>query len=212
MISVSIVTCWYGHPELAADYIEAVEDELDEDDEVIVMDNGDTPPLPIHFRLIVPGENLGFAAGSNAGLRRARADAVLFLNNDIALGRRGWLDEIKNAVESGVLVGPLRDGLHAHVDGQPMPYLDGWCLAGTRDDLLELGGFDEQLTEPAYYSDNLLSLEARATGMTLRDMRVGLVHKLNVTAGPASAPDVQAAATANRARYLARARELLIAA
>jgi GT2 family glycosyltransferase len=212
VISVSIVTCWLGHHELAADYIEAVEDELEEDDEVVIIDNGDAPPLPLHFRVIVVGENLGFAEGSNSGLRRARCEAVLFLNNDIRLGRSGWLDDIRQLIEPGVLVGPLRTDAHASVDGQPMPYLDGWCLAGMRDDLLGLGGFDSGLAEPAYYSDNLLCLEARATGMTLRDVRVGLVHKLNATAGHGSQPDVQAAAAPNRLRYIARARELLVAA
>jgi GT2 family glycosyltransferase len=211
-VNITIVTCWYGHPELAADYIEAVEDELEEGDDVIVIDNGDAPALPLHFRVIVPGENLGFAEGSNSGLRRAITPGVLFLNNDIKLGRRGWLEAVRDAVAPGVLAGPLRSDYHAQVDGQPMPYLDGWCLAGMRDDLLELGGFDTELLEPAYYSDNLLCLEARAVGMTLRELRVGLVHKLNVTAGPSSSPDVQAASAANRARYFARARECLVAA
>lgn len=212
MISIAIVTCWLAHPELAADYVEAVEDELEEGDEVIILDNGDAPALPLHFRVVVPGQNLGFSEGSNAGLRRSTTDAVLFLNNDVRLGRRGWLDEVRAAIEPGVLVGPLRADYHAAVDGTPMPYLDGWCLGGMRDDLLALGGFDSELSEPAYYSDNLLCLEARAAGMTLRDMRVGLVHKLNVTAGPSWDPGVRAAATANRARYLARAREHLVAA
>ena len=67
-------------------------------------------------------------------------------------------------------MGPLRYDNHAKVDDQSLPYLDGWCLAGMREDLLELGGFDESLEEPAYYSDNLLCLEARAHGMTLRDV------------------------------------------
>ena len=62
------------------------------------------------------------------------------------------------------LAGPLRFGRHADVDGEQFPYIDGWCLAGMREDLLRLGGFDEGLDEPAYYSDNLLCLEARAAG------------------------------------------------
>ena len=108
-----------------------------------------------------------------------------------------------------MLVGPLRNGNHADVDGQSFPYIDGWCLAGMREDLLRLGGFDEGLAEPAYYSDNLLCLEARAAGMTLRDVRPGLQHLENVTAGNQFTPSVQAAATTNRAIYQARARELL---
>jgi GT2 family glycosyltransferase len=142
----------------------------------------------------------------------AQADAVLFLNNDIRHLRRGWLEEIREALEPGVLVGHLRHERHADVDGRSYPYLDGWCLAGTREDLLELGGFDETLAEPGYYSDNLLCLEARAAGMRLRGLRVGLQHLENVTAGPAWDERVRAATAANRARYEARVRELLVSA
>ena len=79
--------------------------------------------------------------------------------------------------------GRYATGTHSDVDGHSFPYIDGWCLAGMREDLLRLGGFDESLQEPAYYSDNLLCLEARAAGMTLRDVRPGLDHLENVTAG-----------------------------
>lgn len=183
--------------------------ELEEGDRVIVIDNASEPPLAFGtYRL---DTNAGFVGGCNYGLLASSAEAVLFLNNDIALGRRGWLKEIREQLEPGVLVGTIRDGVHTSVDGQHFPYLDGWCLAGMRGDVLLLGGFDEGLLEPAYYSDNLLCLEARAAGMTLRDVRVGLRHKENSTAGPAWDERVRAATTSNRARYEARARELLVA-
>ena len=133
---------------------------------------------------------------------------MLFLNNDVELLRQGWLEEIRAALEPGVLVGPLRNGAHTGVDGTPYPYLDGWCLAGMTHDLRDLGGFDESLAEPAYFSDNLLCLEARARGMTLRDLRPGLRHLENVTAGRAVEPQVRAATSENHARYVARVREL----
>lgn len=196
--------------ELADDYFEAVLPELEDGDVCIVIDDASEPPLAFGtFRL---GESKGFCGASNAGLQAAEAEAVLFLNNDIRLGLRGWLDEIRRRLEPGVLCGVLRTGMHTVVDGHHMPYLDGWCLAGMRDDLLRLGGFDETLEEPAYFSDNLLCLEARAAGMTLREVRVGLEHKENSTAGPAWDERVRAATNANKARYVARARELLIAA
>lgn len=211
-MNITIVTPWYEHQYLLGAYWKAVKPELRRRDKVLIVDNGHAPEILKDFAFFISAEeNLGFAKGSNYGLKLAKTDAVLFLNNDIALGRQGWLEEIRQALEPGVLCGPLRSGIHADVDGTPMPYIDGWCLAGMREDLLELGGFDEELQEPAYYSDNLLCLEARAAGMTLRDIRPGLIHKENVTAGPPSAPDVQAASAANRERYLARARELLVA-
>lgn len=208
MTRIAIVTPWYEHHELADDYFEAVLPEMEEGDELLVLDNASEPPLP--WGNLRSEQNLGFVRGSNLGLNAATAEAVLFLNNDIVLGERGWLNVIRGALEPGVLVGPLRYDGHADVDGQKFPYLDGWCLAGMREDVLALGGFDETLEEPGYYSDNLLCLEARAAGMRLREVRVGLLHKENVTAG--RVPSVLAASAANRARYLARVRELLIAA
>jgi len=207
--SIAVVTPWYNHVELADDYFEAVLPELEDRDESIVVDNGSDPPLA--FGTIYSSSNLGFARGSNLGLDEASAEAVLFLNNDVAVAHRGWLRELRGALEPGVLAGPLRWDAHASVDGVELPYIDGWCLAGMRADLLELGGFDESLAEPAYFSDNLLCLEARAAGMTLRDVRVGLTHKENITAGRESEPRVREASAENRGRYRARARELLVA-
>ena len=90
MTSITIVTPWLEHPELVADYTDAVLPELQDHDEVIVVDNGDAPSLPF-ARMITADVNLGYAKGSNLGLGHAATDAVLFLNNDVRLGRRGWL-------------------------------------------------------------------------------------------------------------------------
>lgn len=195
---------------MADAYFDAVLPELEPGDECIVVDNGSIPPLT--FGTIRVEENLGFSRGSNLGLRSTSCDAILFLNNDIALERSGWLREFRDAVAPGVLAGHLRYDQHATVDGVSFPYLDGWCLCGMRTDLLELGGFDDTLDEPAYYSDNLLSLEARAAGMRLRQVRPGIRHLENRTAGPAADQTVRQATAANRDRYVARVRELLVAA
>lgn len=210
MTTIAIVTPWKNHLELADDYFEAVLPEMEDGDESIVVDDGSDPPLP--FGGLVADAPLGFAGVSNFGLRAAEADAVLFLNNDIQLVTRGWLSLIRRALSPGVLVGPIRYGRHAEVDGFSLPWIDGWCLAGMREDLLTLGGFDEELQEPAYYCDNILSLEARAVGMTLREVQPGLRHLENRTAGSHWDEQVQAASAANRERYVARVRELLVAA
>ena len=207
-MNIAIVTPWHNHQELEADYTEAVS-VRSRWDELVIVDCGSEPRL--EFATVYPGVNLGFCGGSNYGLNAATADAVLFLNNDIRLLRKSWLEEIRAQVFPGVLVGQLRYGIHTMASGTLLPYLDGWCLAGMRDDLLALGGFDETLEEPAYFSDNLLCLEARAAGMTFADLRIGLEHLENVTAGPAWDSRVQAATTSNRARYQARAHDLLVA-
>jgi GT2 family glycosyltransferase len=208
-VRIAIVTPWKDHPELYESYFRAVGPELQPGDELLVIDDFSNEPL--HWARIRTRRAMGFSGASNVGLLHARTEAVVFLNNDIALGEEGWLAQMRDAIEPGVLAGPLRSGSHTDVDGHRLPYIDGWCLGGMRDELLELGGFNTSLEEPAYYSDNLLCLEARAAGMTLREVRVTLQHLENVTAGRASNPDVIAATSANRARYQARARELLAA-
>jgi GT2 family glycosyltransferase len=202
---VAVITPWLDHLELWPDYRDALELGPYPDD-LIIVDNGSDPPLD--FAQIRNDTNLGFCKANNQGLADTLADIVVFLNNDVWASAQDWLSDLCDGVEPDVLVGArLRTGEHANVDGHILPYLDGWCLAGRTTDLLVLGGFDEQLEEPAYYSDNLLSLEARAAGMTLREMHVGIHHRENVTAR--DNPDVAAATAANRRRYEQRARQLL---
>jgi GT2 family glycosyltransferase len=209
-VTVAIVTPWHNHPDLYPDYEEAVY--AGAPDEILIVDNASDPRL--EFGTIRAQENLGFCGGSNLGLQLAVSDIVCFLNNDIAIGRADhwWLEAITSKVEPGVLVGTrLRTDRHAWVDGQVMPYLDGWCLAGLRDELVELGGFDSTLEEPGYFSDNLLCLEARAAGFTLREAPVGILHKGGRTSRPAENPEVGEVSTRNWQRYQERAREVLAA-
>jgi len=208
--TITIVTPWMNHMDLADDYFEAVLPELGQGDKYIIIDNASEPHLP--FASIQARINLGFCRASNLGLRRAKTDAVLFLNNDIRKTRDGWLEEIRCLLSPRVLVGPLRYDRHADVDGVSFPYLDGWCLAGLTEDLKFLGGFDTRLAEPAYYSDNLLCLTARTVGFTLRDVSPGLLHKESLTSRPRENPRVQEVTLANRELYVARARTVLQAA
>ncbi len=206
MISMTVITPWHGHRELERDYWHAIRNA--DDVEVLVIDNGSEPPLPNAWRL---GWNTGFSHACNVGLQLARTDAVLFLNNDVELKVwRHWDIPIRETLEPGTLVGAqLRYDAHGGIDGTALPYLDGWCLAGMRDDLNELGGFDEGYAEPAYFSDNDLCLRARAAGMRLREVKVPLRHKVNATAIDIGENRVRAVTFENQQRFRDRARELM---
>lgn len=204
-MTVAICTAWYEHRELWDDYQTAIS--VSNADDVLIVDNGSTPPL--EFATIRLDSNHGFCGGSNTALDAAQTDVVVFLNNDIELGDPYWLDKLTDALEPGCLVGArMRRDPHTLVDGKVIPYLDGWCIAGYREELLELGGFDTTLDEPGYFSDNLLCLEARAHGMRLVEAQVGLVHKQSRTVLD-DVPTGKAATVANHERYVARARELM---
>ena len=177
--SISVVTPWHNHVELAPAYFTALEH--GRPDEVIVVDDASEPALP--FASLRLRSKQGFQRACNQGLRAARSDAVLFLNNDVAMTGAGWLDAIRCKLRPGVLVGAQlheKEG-HTEVDGRAEPYLDGWCVAGMRADLKRIGGWDESLVEPAYFGDNLLSLRARMAGMELVETGVGLRHLRGVT-------------------------------
>ncbi len=75
-----IVVHWRNEAELAG-LVAAWPD--DPRFELIVVDNGSEGELPAgKFRLVAPGENLGFAGGANVGAAVARGEILLFLNPD----------------------------------------------------------------------------------------------------------------------------------
>lgn len=200
---VSVVTPWLDHPELRAEYDLAIA--AADPDEVLIIDDGSS--MLVSGAAIRSPTNRGLAWAMNAGLALADGDVVVFLNNDIRL-RSGppWLAALLDAVEPGVLAGPeMRHDAHGWVDGQPHPYLDGWCIAARRDDFLRLGGWDTTYEEPSYYGDNDLCLRARAAGMRLVEVSIALEHLGNRTTN--DNVDRRSAATAhNRLLYEQRVR------
>ena len=47
----------------------------------------------MHVRVLLNEDNAGFAAATNQGLRAARGDALVLLNNDTIV-TEGWLDRL----------------------------------------------------------------------------------------------------------------------
>lgn len=220
MTTITVVTPWFGAPELREGYWTAIT--ASPPDEVYIIENGvgggyddieidiTTFGSPYTHRVHSFPRNLGFSRACNVGLNAARCDAVLFLNNDVAATDGGWLEQIREALRPGVLVGAqIRTDAHTQVDGRTIPYLDGWCLAGMTDDLIELGGWDEGYEEPSYFGDNDLCLRAKAAGMKLVQVPVGLRHLGNYTSRQF---DVSGVTARNYRRYADKARSLLVTA
>jgi len=76
-------------------------------DRVIVVDNGSEDGsdglVEEHFPeavLMRQGENTGFAAGNNAGLRKAGGDLVVLVNND-CVAEAGWLASLTRTMSDG---------------------------------------------------------------------------------------------------------------
>ena len=83
--------------------------------ELIVIDNGSTDGTSLYLagvcdggtvpvRVITNERNLGFPAAVNQGLRDARGDYLVLLNNDVVV-TDGWLDQLVALVESSPTIG-----------------------------------------------------------------------------------------------------------
>lgn len=167
--------------------------------EIIVVDNGSTDGtaqlIRLHFpsvRLVALERNLGFGGGSNAGIRAARNDVVVMLNNDMRVEPdflapllEGFTDPDVFAVscqiffsdpqrrreETGLTQGWWESGalrLRHRVDPAirdlyPCIYGGGGSCAFDRLKFLELGGFDS-LLEPFYMEDTDLGYLAWKRG------------------------------------------------
>lgn len=205
MTTITVCTPWWQSPELLPGYTEAVQDEGAE--RVLILDQASSPPIVApQFDVVRAKQNVGFSRACNWMLNNAETDAVLWLNNDVELVERGWLEKIRAELRPGLLVGAnLRADPHTVIDGEAHPYLDGWCLAGMRADLIALGGFDEDYEEPSYFGDNDLSLRALHAGLELKDVSVGLRHLVTYTNRRFNLAGVTGR---NHERFVAKVREL----
>jgi GT2 family glycosyltransferase len=162
-------------------------------DEVVVVDNaGDQGEGPGIDRLLQPGTNLGFAAGSNLGAREASGDVLVFLNPDTVVAA-GAIDRLARALESpdvGIVMARLRllgepeklnsAGVEIHVSGigwaggygepadsisevKDVPAPSGTAMAMRAQTFRELGGFAEELF--MYLEDLELGWRARLAGL-----------------------------------------------
>ncbi len=95
--------------------LDALGEQVFRDFEVVIVDNGSTDGsveflqsycdhAAFSLRLLALPENVGFAAGMNAGIRTTQAEFVAALNND-TVPSAGWLgalvDALDNAAEAG---------------------------------------------------------------------------------------------------------------
>lgn len=87
--NLAVVVLAWNQPQLTERCIDSIRANTDTGYELIVVDNGSTPPLggvvdDTGDALVRLDENLGFATGMNRGLAAANAPRVAFVNNDAA--------------------------------------------------------------------------------------------------------------------------------
>lgn len=109
---ISIVIPVYNQHELTLDCITAIRKHTNQDCEIIIIDNGSTPPIKqpytgfIETIIIRNEENLGFPKAVNQGIQPAKGEHIILLNNDVIV-TPGWADKLINALDQFDIVGPM---------------------------------------------------------------------------------------------------------
>jgi GT2 family glycosyltransferase len=174
---VSIITPWLNHSELCPIY-----ERCTAGAEVVVIDNAsewmharliEQMVERMNGKLIVNKENRFFAPANNQGLQVATGEIVVFLNNDVEL-RPQFLAQVAADVKPGGLYGPSLGNRYGH------DYIEGWCIAATRETWQQVGGWPEDMPG-MYWEDNLLCLRAERAGVTLNKTAWGAWHYSNYT-------------------------------
>ena len=184
-VRATVIVPWWNHPELIGDFAEAVGSERA--DEVLIMDNASEPEVA-HSLDELLGRRCGMTVvhrNTNSqlqalteGVRLARNETIVFLNNDVVRRAVGWLSMLVESIEPGVFCGAqLRE-----VEG--VKYLDGWCWGFRREDFERIGGYDLTFEEPAYWADVEISARAQAHGITLKQIDLPLHHLESVSSRP----------------------------
>jgi GT2 family glycosyltransferase len=213
--------------------------------EVIVVDDGSHDETPAMLsamrgiRTVRLDRNRGFVDACNAGGGAARADRLVFLNND-TVPADGWLEALLHTQAQGRRVGVVgaklvspdgrlqeaggivwRDGSAANYgrgDDPDRPeysytrdvdYCSGACLLVDRRLFWSLGGFDPYFA-PAYYEDVDLCFRARAAGYrVVYQPAARVAHWEGATAGRDIESGVKRFQALNRWKLVARWGEVL---
>jgi GT2 family glycosyltransferase len=185
----------YGNDAMTHELVADLTRERDLVDITIVDNRGDYTPAGDEA-VIWPGENLGWAGGTNHGTRAGLAtehSAAIWLNNDTRLAEGCVSGLVRCWRETGAgLVGPFYDCWWNHQrlrrpvpveDYRPrsrhvkVPFLDGTCMLVPRTTIDRIGLLDADTFAPLGWGAEIdYGLRARAAGLDLVVTRLSYLH------------------------------------
>ena len=108
---VSVVTVNYDHPEVTCALLESLRHVTYPNLEIIVVDNASPNDDPAIIKQLYPEivfiqseKNLGFANGNNQGIKKAKGDYILLLNNDTEV-EPGFFEPLVSKLQSDPNIG-----------------------------------------------------------------------------------------------------------
>jgi len=119
----SIIIPIFNQHDMTEDCITAIR-ECTQDCEIIIIDNGSTPPFKAPFtgdietRVIRNEENRGFPVAVNQGIRAAKGETIILLNNDVVV-TPDWAARLESHITPLILTQQeIKDGFQ--VGGVPL--------------------------------------------------------------------------------------------
>ncbi len=201
---ISIIIPAYNNHDMTYECLMAVLGNT-QDCEIIVVDNGSSPPIKPPFsgfteiKIIRNEENKGYPAAVNQGIKEAKGDIIILLNNDVIV-TQGWAYNLAKWLGEFSIVGPLTNfcaGVqriavdYTNLDemnqfaGQiaeeyedhtrEVNYVIGFCMAFNRFLFNEIGGFDESMW-PASGEEVDFCFRARKAGYKIGIVQDVFVH------------------------------------
>lgn len=138
---VSIIIPHYNGKEILHNCLKSLEQTTYNNKEVILVDNGSTDGSVEYVRERFPwieivrnAENLGFAGGCNAGIRKAKGTYILLLNNDTEF-EPDWLTILVAALEKDSKIAACQPKILSLCDKRIFDY------AGAAGGLLDVFGY-----------------------------------------------------------------------
>lgn len=125
---VSIITINYDESGVTLDMLESLKGLWYKNIEVIVVDNAspnDNPDIIQEtfpeVRLIKSEENLGFAGGNNLGVKEAKGEYLLFINNDTIVPEN-FIGPLVETLENDLSIGMVSPKIKFHWDASLIQY------------------------------------------------------------------------------------------
>ena len=190
MSKTSIIIPVCGNEKMTQECLESIEKNTT-DYEIIIIDNGSTPPFTGQYKVIRNSENFGFTKAVNQGLYKATGDVIVILNNDTIVTPH-WLECLKFHLEKYDMVGPVTnrisgpqqiafpsdthslrvdsfaEWLHQKNCGLTIDHhrLVFFCVAFKKSVVEKIGFLDEQFS-PGNFEDDDYCLRAIEAGLRL---------------------------------------------
>jgi GT2 family glycosyltransferase len=149
--------------------------------EVIMADNGSTDGSVEYVkkkfpsvRIVENEKNLGFSGGVNSGIRVAKGEYVVILNNDMIFYRKDFISELVKAAESDKSIGIVGGMWLDAREPKKIQNVEGTKLKGVLDYIYWFGGKNEHEEDHGQYKE-LIDVEA-VNGLIKREVfdRIGL--------------------------------------